>query len=166
MPPISVSSTYFGTDRGTRDFSPNATTLSADTTETGIRNQIALLEQENENLKKERNHEGVIYFPTQQAIASNKSRIEALQNRLNDKETGRESDNKEIQKQHLADSMRKEELEKQINALKTTDNLQKEELLAQLRQIEENEKQRIAHKKAHIDSLRNIAVGMPLNLLN
>ena len=68
----------------------------------------------------------------------------------------------EAEQQRVADSIKKAELESQLLKLKTTDNLQKEELLQQLKEIEESEKQRIADKKAHIDSLRNTAKGFPV----
>ena len=68
----------------------------------------------------------------------------------------------EIEKQRIADSIKKAELESQIKLLKTSDNLQKQELLQQLKAIEENANQRIAEKKRRIDSLRNIAKGYPV----
>lgn len=68
----------------------------------------------------------------------------------------------EFEKQRLVDSIKKADLESQLLQLKTTDNLQKEQLLNQLRTIEESEKQRIADKKAQIESLRSIAKGYPV----
>ncbi|WP_439185126.1 mechanosensitive ion channel domain-containing protein [Carboxylicivirga taeanensis] len=68
----------------------------------------------------------------------------------------------EVDRQRKADSLKKVELEAQLLKLKTTDNLQKEELLKQLLAIELNEKQRIADKKAHINSLRKTARGFPV----
>ena len=68
----------------------------------------------------------------------------------------------EVEKQRLADSVKKAELETQLAKLQTADNLDKESLLQQLNTIEENEKTRIASKKSHIDSLRNTAIGYPV----
>ncbi|MFO7669753.1 MAG: mechanosensitive ion channel family protein [Bacteroidales bacterium] len=68
----------------------------------------------------------------------------------------------EVEQQRIADSIKKAELESQLLLLKTTDNLQKEELFQQLKTIEENDKKRIADKKAHIDSLRITAKGYPV----
>jgi small-conductance mechanosensitive channel len=68
----------------------------------------------------------------------------------------------EIEQQRMADSIKKVDLEIQLNSLKTTDNLQKEGLLQQLKEIEEKEAQRIASKKAKIDSLRKSANGFPV----
>lgn len=68
----------------------------------------------------------------------------------------------EIEKQRIADSIKKAELEVQLKALKTTDNLQKEQLLQQLKAIEDNEKLRITDKKSRIDSLRKTAKGFPV----
>lgn len=72
-----------------------------------------------------------------------------------------------FERQRVVDSIKKADLESQLLQLKTTDNLQKEEVLNQLKAIGENEKQRIADKKAQIDSLRNIAKGYPvLGIMN
>lgn len=68
----------------------------------------------------------------------------------------------EIEKQRVADSIRKSELEEQINSLKTTDNLKKEELQAQIAALNSKETQRIANKKVRIDSLKSTAVGYPV----
>lgn len=65
----------------------------------------------------------------------------------------------EGEQQRVSDSIKKVELETQLSSLKTTDNLQKEELLKQLNEIENSKNQRIASKKARIDSLRSIAKG-------
>ena len=68
----------------------------------------------------------------------------------------------ESEKQRIADSTRKADLEEQLNSLKTTDNIQKEELLRQLKDIDEKEKQRIAERKARIELLRSTAKGYPV----
>ena len=71
------------------------------------------------------------------------------------------------EKQRIADSLQKSELERQLLQLKTTDNLQKSELLDELKKIEEQEQKRIAAKKAHIDAMRNSAKGFPvIGILN
>lgn len=67
-----------------------------------------------------------------------------------------------FEKQRIVDSIKKADLESQLVKLKTADNLQKEELLNQLKTLEENEKQRIADKKAQIEALRSIAKGYPV----
>ncbi|WP_339838426.1 mechanosensitive ion channel family protein [uncultured Flavobacterium sp.] len=68
----------------------------------------------------------------------------------------------EIEQQRLADSIKKVDIEIQLNSLKTTDNSQKKALLQQLKEIEEKEAQRIAGKKAKIDSLQKSANGFPV----
>jgi small-conductance mechanosensitive channel len=68
----------------------------------------------------------------------------------------------DIEQQHVADSIKKADLEIQLNALKTTDNLQKEKLLQQLKVVEEKETLRIIDKKNRIDSLRSSAKGFPV----
>lgn len=65
----------------------------------------------------------------------------------------------DIERNRIADSVKKADLEAQLKRLKTTDNLQKEELLRKLKEIADNEQQRIAAKKARIDSLRRSAKG-------
>lgn len=65
----------------------------------------------------------------------------------------------EIEKQRIADSLKKSELEAEISQLKTTDNLKKEELLAQLTELNSRDAKRISEKKARIDSLRNGSKG-------
>lgn len=67
----------------------------------------------------------------------------------------------EFEQQRIADSIKKAELELQLAKLRTTDNLQKEELQQQVKLIEEQEKQRIENKQAHINSLRSSAIGYP-----
>lgn len=68
----------------------------------------------------------------------------------------------EIERQRVVDSIKKGDLEAQIDALKTTDNLKKEELQAQLTVLNEKEVNRIALKKARIDSLKNTTKGFPV----
>lgn len=67
-----------------------------------------------------------------------------------------------IEKQRIEDSIKKAELESQLSQLKTTDNLKKEELQKQLQEINAKEAQRIADKKAKIDSLRLTAKSFPV----
>ena len=68
----------------------------------------------------------------------------------------------EVEKERVADSLKKAELEAQLLALKTTDNLQKADLIKQLETIKENDKKRLADKIAQIDSLRNTEIGYPV----
>lgn len=68
----------------------------------------------------------------------------------------------EIEHQREMDSMKRVELENKINSLKTTDNLKKEELQKQLQEFTDRESQRIAQKKASIDSLRKNSKGYPV----
>ena len=73
--------------------------------------------------------------------------------------------NKKLQKieqQRIVDSLKREELESKLHSLKTTDNLKKEELQNQLQEISSRESQRIAQKKASIDSLRQNSKGYPV----
>lgn len=68
----------------------------------------------------------------------------------------------QIEQQRLADSVKKAELEIELSSLKTTDNLKKEELQKQLEEISKQEENRLAQKKAKIDSLRSTAKGFPV----
>ncbi len=68
----------------------------------------------------------------------------------------------QIEQQRRQDSLERVELEAQLNALKTTDNLKKEELEQKLRDLEQKETQRLAEKKAQIDSLKQSVFGFPV----
>jgi small-conductance mechanosensitive channel len=67
----------------------------------------------------------------------------------------------EVNRERIADSIKKAELEERLIAL-STDNAQKENLLRQIREIEEYEKQRVTRKQQRIDSLRLTATGYPV----
>lgn len=66
------------------------------------------------------------------------------------------------ERQRLADSIRKADLEAQLLKLKTIDGREKEELQRQLDAIAASEKSRIENKKSQIDSLRLTAEGFPV----
>jgi small-conductance mechanosensitive channel len=68
----------------------------------------------------------------------------------------------EIEKQRLADSIKRAELELRIRMLSAADQSQKEELQRQLQSLSENEGGRIAQKKAQIDSMRATVKGFPV----
>lgn len=68
----------------------------------------------------------------------------------------------QIEKQRVADSITKVNLELQLNALKTTDNLKKEELQNKLQALNDKEVKRVEEKKARIDSLRSTAKSYPV----
>ena len=67
-----------------------------------------------------------------------------------------------LEQQRLADSVKKVQLQQQLQSLQTTDNLKKEQLQQQLKALNSREAQRIADKKARIDSLRATAKGYPV----
>ncbi|NDI99102.1 mechanosensitive ion channel [Flavobacterium sp. LaA7.5] len=67
-----------------------------------------------------------------------------------------------LDQQSIADSVKKAGLQKQLQSLQTTDNIKKEELQKQLAEINNREVQRLAEKKAKIDSLRVTAKGYPV----
>lgn len=79
----------------------------------------------------------------------------AILNEYNDKV-------KEIELIRLADSVKKAELEAQLKSLKTTDNIKKEELQKQLQELSNKDANRIAQKRAQIDSLRKSAKAFPV----
>ena len=68
----------------------------------------------------------------------------------------------EIEKLHIADSIKKAELESQIDALKNTDALKKQELEAQILDLRNREAVRYSDKKRQIDSLRLTAKAYPV----
>lgn len=67
-----------------------------------------------------------------------------------------------IEQQRREDSARRAELQQRLNSLKTTDNLKKEELQKKLQDLNDKDSERIAQKKAQIDSLRFTAKGYPV----
>ena len=67
-----------------------------------------------------------------------------------------------IEQQRKEDSIKRAELQTQLNSLKTTDNLKKEELQKKLQQLNDKDSERLAQKKAQIDSLRHTAKGYPV----
>jgi small-conductance mechanosensitive channel len=67
-----------------------------------------------------------------------------------------------IEEHRKEDSTAKAALLTQINSLKTTDNLKKEELQKKLQELNDKENERLAQKKAEIDSLRHTAIGYPV----
>lgn len=71
--------------------------------------------------------------------------------------------NIELEKKRAADSLKSIKLESQLHSLKTTDNLKKESLLKQLDSLKTKEFDRIASKKASIDSLRLTVKSFPVN---
>ena len=68
----------------------------------------------------------------------------------------------QIEKQRKADSIQRADLESEISSLKTTDNLKKEELQNKLQDLKDKETERVAQKKAQIDSLRVTVTGFPV----
>jgi len=68
----------------------------------------------------------------------------------------------EIAEQHIADSIKKADLERQLQDLKTSDR-EKEALQKQLEALNDKEAKQLAEKKARIDSLRANAKAYPVN---
>jgi len=68
----------------------------------------------------------------------------------------------QFEQQRIADSISKVKLEERLTLLKTNDRFEKEELQNQLQELKEKEKNRLAQKKAQIDSLRHTAKGFPV----
>lgn len=79
---LSLASSGFGVKEGTEQLSPDAELIASDSLATEYRAEIAKLEAENKEFKKQRNHEGVIYHRTQASIKSNKKMIADYQSRI------------------------------------------------------------------------------------
>lgn len=69
---------------------------------------------------------------------------------------------KELEKQRMADSLKKAELENQFKESNSRDNLKNEKIQKQLQELNDNEIRRIADKKAKIDFLRANAKSYPV----
>lgn len=67
----------------------------------------------------------------------------------------------EIDNLQRNDSIARMRLEEEIGSLTTTENTKKEDLQKQLDELQAKEANRIAQKKAQIESLRSLAVGYP-----
>lgn len=68
----------------------------------------------------------------------------------------------EIEKQRVVDSLGKSRLEYQLMVLKAADESKRVALQKQLKELSDNESNRIAQKKSHIDSLRKSVMGYPV----
>lgn len=68
----------------------------------------------------------------------------------------------EVEIQRIADSTKREQLEKQILALKASDNLMKNKLQKRFYELSRKDSIRLAEKKARIDSLRSTAISFPV----
>ncbi len=68
----------------------------------------------------------------------------------------------EFENLRIADSLKREQLNKQIHSLKTTDNLKKEALQAQLDALDQKEQDRISQKREEIDQMRKSNSGHPV----
>lgn len=68
----------------------------------------------------------------------------------------------EIEQLRKSDSVKKVELESQLKLVKETDQAEIIRLQSQLKAIDEMAKQRLADKKANIDSLRTVIKGFPV----
>ena len=79
---VSLVSSGFGVKEGTENLSPDAELLFSDSLANEYQGKIALLQVENEEFKKQRNHEGVIYHRTQASIKENKKMISGYQVRV------------------------------------------------------------------------------------
>lgn len=69
---------------------------------------------------------------------------------------------KEIEQLRIADSIKRVELETRLSAIKITEEAEKSDLQKQIQEINVIETNRIALKKAHIDSLRITAKAYPI----
>ncbi len=69
---------------------------------------------------------------------------------------------KQLEQQRITDSINKVNLEERLTLLKTNERFEKNELQKQLQELKEKEENRLALKKAQIDSLRKNAKGFPV----
>ncbi len=69
----------------------------------------------------------------------------------------------EIQNQRMLDSIRRQELSDELNLLKASDDQKRETLQKQIEELNSRDSQRIAQKKAQIDSIRQEVTGFPVD---
>lgn len=79
---LSLASSGFGVKEGTETLSADASLVASDSLATAYRIEITTLTADNERLKKQTNHEGIIYFPSQQSIKKNTTMIQKYQQRI------------------------------------------------------------------------------------
>jgi len=68
---ISLVSSAFGTKTSTEELAPNPELITADSTAQAYQQTVAKLEQENQKLSTQTNHEGTIYYKLQNVIDKN-----------------------------------------------------------------------------------------------
>lgn len=68
----------------------------------------------------------------------------------------------ELERRRVIDSIRQAELQQQLNSLRATDNSKRQSVLAELDELKSKEAERLARKKAKIDSLRAFVRGFPV----
>lgn len=79
---ISLLSSGFGTKTGTEQLSPDPELLATDSMATTYRAEVAGLVKENEELEKQRDQKGTIYYRLQSVIKNNKMMIVDYNNRI------------------------------------------------------------------------------------
>lgn len=79
---VSLVSSAFGTKEGVENLAPDPELVATDSLAMEYRARIASLEQENAELSKQRNSEGVIYYHVQSSIKQNKRMIADLNTRI------------------------------------------------------------------------------------
>lgn len=93
---ISLASSAFGTKTGTEELSPDPELIAADSTATLYRQEIVKLEQQNQELSSQRNHEGTIYYKLQDAIRQNTAMIADYNVRILDLDKKLEGKNEQL----------------------------------------------------------------------
>lgn len=100
---ISLASSGFGVKQGTEQLAPDAALIATDSLANTYRGEIAQLEAENKELKKQRNHEGIIFYRVQSSIKANKKMIADYQTRILDLDKQLQGKNEQLSEAYAAD---------------------------------------------------------------
>ncbi|MEN0051237.1 MAG: hypothetical protein AAF806_29500 [Bacteroidota bacterium] len=103
---ISIASSIFGAVQGNQDIADNNSPIeiTRDSSTLAIESEIAAVKAQNKRLEANKNHEGVVYFPSQKAMEKNNQLLIVLQERLTGKQKRLESQSDLQDSQYQSDT--------------------------------------------------------------
>lgn len=100
---ISLASSGFGVKQGTEELAPDTELLNADSLQTHYEGEIAMLEAKNEDLRNNRNSEGITFYKLADGITANELIIADYRKRVLDLEKKTDGKNEKLTSQYQAD---------------------------------------------------------------
>lgn len=103
---LSIASSIFGAVQGNQDIAEGQRPpeITTDSTTLALQAEIDEVQAQNRRLEANKNSEGIIYFPTQQAITKNNELLVQLRQRLTGREEKLASDNDREEQQYEMDT--------------------------------------------------------------